>query len=172
MIPRAPALAFALASATLAGGCLHASEPPAVPLYPSGEVVRLPRSQVAEVVGPIAKIDGRDLDDQGGRFELLPGCHIVELERRLKADPYALTNGIQWSGEFPSTTYAIRMKPGAHYVILREMDAEGLSRARISLSAREETASGAATELIPARSEDDIKACKEWERTAFPRTSP
>ena len=44
--------------AAVSVGCL-ASEPPAVPLYPNGETTRLPPNQVADLTGPIGKIDGR-----------------------------------------------------------------------------------------------------------------
>src|SRR6185503_2309407 len=110
--------------------------------------------------------------DLGGWFELLPGCHVVELDRRVAGGSTGLTSAVYLSGEFANTTYALRMKPGARYVIRREIS-EGLgglgSTVRVDLSAREEQASGAATDLAPARSAQDVKDCQDWQTTALGR---
>jgi hypothetical protein len=156
--------AIALAVATCAVACHATVDPPGVPLYPNGATARLPRNQIAYLAGPIAKIDEQDVVDQGGSFELLPGCHIVELERRLVADGYALSGGVYWTGNFPTTIYAIRMKPGARYIIRREIRTGEMVASRVMLSAREEEASGKATDLVPATSEADIKACMDQPR--------
>src|SRR5690242_21875374 len=98
--------------ALVALGCL-ASEPPAVPLYPNGETARLRAGQVADLVGPIGKIDGRDVSGLGGRFDLLPGCHVVELSRRSDNNSYGLSGGVYLTGSFPATFYALRMRAGS-----------------------------------------------------------
>ena len=134
-----------------------------VPLYPNAQTTRLPREQVAQVAGPIAKIDGRDVGDQGGVFDLLPGCHVVELDRRLSADSLPLSGAVYLSGQFPVTIYALRMKPGARYAIRRDMYSDSSAQVRVSLSAREEAATGAVTDLSPAQSANDVMACKQWE---------
>jgi hypothetical protein len=156
--------ASGLACATGAGGDVAG-----VPLYPNAQAGRLPREQVAQVAGPLAKIDDRDVVDQGGVFDLLPGCHIVELDRRVVMDPYALSGGVYLSGEYPVTIFALRMKPGARYVIRRDMFADSSGHGRITLFAREEEPTGATTELSPAQSADDVKACKQWEATTLRR---
>jgi hypothetical protein len=154
-----------LALATLALGCL-ASEPPAVPLYPNGETTRLPANQVADLMGPIEKIDGRAVGDMGGRFDLLPGCHLIELDRQSDNSTYSLTSGVYLTGSFPATTYALRMQAGARYFIQRQTVTEGVgATVRMVLSAREEAPGGAVTDLAPATSMDDLKACKAWEAT-------
>lgn len=159
----------ALALAALALACHPAVDAPAVPLYPNSETMRLPRSQIAQISGPIAKIDGREVVSQGGWFELLPGCHVVELDRRDAGNDIALSSAVYVSGQFSGTIYAMRMKAGARYIIRRDLT-EGLGNTvRVVLSAREEEASGAATDLDPARSAEDLKACKEWETTALAR---
>jgi hypothetical protein len=165
MSPRWSSLALAVA--TLALGC-RPGEVAGVPLYPNGATTQLPRNEIAQVTGPISKIDGRDVLDQGGVFDLLPGCHIVELDRRLTADPYSLSGGMYWSGQLPTAIYALRMKAGARYVIRRDLYADGTT-GRVSLSAREEEMSGAVTDLSPATSVEDIQACKEWKTTGFGR---
>lgn len=147
--------------ATLGLACHPALDAPGLPLYPNSETTRLPRSQIALVAGPIDKIDGQVVLDQGGRFELLPGCHIVELDRRVIADGNTLSGGMHFSGQFPSTIYAIRMQAGARYEILRQIYSNGIGiGSRVILTAREEQPNGAVTDLVPARSADDIKACR------------
>ena len=149
---------------TLALGCL-ASEPPAIPLYPGSESTRLPANQVADVTGPIGKIDGREVGDQGGRFDLLPGCHVVELSQQGDSNS-SLSGGIYLTGSFPATVYALRMQAGARYFIQRQTVLEGVGvPARLELSAREEIPGGAVTDLAPAKSVDDLRACKAWQST-------
>jgi len=150
---------------TLALGCL-ASEPPAVPLYPNSESARLPPNRVADLLGPIAKIDGREVGGLGGRFDLLPGCHVVELDRQSDNSNYSLTGAVYLTGGFPATTYALRTQAGARYIIQRQTITEGVGATmRVVLSAREEAPGGAVTDLVPAKTLDDLKACKAWETT-------
>jgi hypothetical protein len=149
-----------LAIATLTLGCHPGVEAPGVPLYPNAETTRLPRTQIALVAGPIAKIDEKDVADQGGRFELLPGCHVVELDSRMVPDGNNLSGGMYWTGSFPRTIYAIHMKAGARYEIRRDIFADGQT-GRLVLSASEEEPGGAMTELAPAKSAEEIKACRE-----------
>jgi hypothetical protein len=130
-----------------------------VPLYPGGATTRLPRDRIAQVSGPIGGIDGQDVSNQGGFFDLLPGCHIVELDNRAPSSNFALASGFYWSGRFPSAVYAIHMKPGAVYVIHRDLHRDGSGTSRIVLSAREEQANGVITELTPARSQEELQAC-------------
>jgi hypothetical protein len=155
-------LVLVLIAGALCGACRSAGETPGVPLYPNAQT-RRPRAEIAQVAGPIAKIDNQDVRDQGGVFDLLPGCHFVQLDTRLAADPYALSGGVYWSGQFPATLYALRMKPGARYVIRRELQSDSSGHGRVFLSAREEDPTGTATDLSPAESENDLRACKDWE---------
>jgi hypothetical protein len=160
-----PLLRPLLVVVSLALGCLH-SELPAIPLYPNSDSTRLPPNQVADITGPIGKIDRREVGSLGGRFELLPGCHIVELDRQTDQSNYSLTSGIYLTGSFPAATYALRMQAGARYFIQRQTVVEGVGvSARLVLSAREEAPGGAVTDLVPAKSIDDLKACKAWEAT-------
>ena len=159
-------IAVIIAVATLTFSCHPRGDVPGVPLYPNGATMRLPRDQIAQVVGPLAKVDGQDVLSQGGGFDLLPGCHIVELDRRMATDYPA--SGVYLSGQFPRTIYALRLKAGARYVIRRQLFSEGQTGVRVVLSAREEDDTGAAADLVPAKSAEDFKACKDWETTARP----
>jgi hypothetical protein len=150
-----------LAAVIFVISCHPAVDTPGVPLYPNAATTPLPRNQLAQVAGPIATIDGQGLEDQSGPFDLLPGCHIVELDTRPPANAYALSSGAYWSGQFPQTIYALRMKPGARYLIRRDLQTDGTGPGRVVLSAREELPTGAVTDLFPVKSADDIKACKD-----------
>ena len=163
---RSSSATLAIAASALVFGCHPGADTPGVPLYPNAATTRLPRDQVAQVAGPIAKIDDQDVTGQGGLFDLLPGCHIVELERRVVTDSYALSGGVYFGGQFPMTLYALRMKPGARYIIRREIYTEGSMSGRVALSAREELATGAASDLEPAKTADEIAACQDWARAA------
>lgn len=148
-----------LAVATFALACHPAVDAPGVPLYPNSATTRLPRDQIAQINGPIIKIDGHDVRDKGGLFDVLPGCHLVELDRNANAGSYALASGAYWVGDFPITIYAIHMKAGARYVIRRDIYSDGMGMGRINLSAREEQANGATADLLPVQSAEEINAC-------------
>jgi hypothetical protein len=157
--PRWPTVPLAAALLVLA--CHPGVDPPGVPLYPNGATTRLPREQIAHVVGPVGKIDYRAVEDQGGSFDLLPGCHVVELDRRMTNESYALTGAAYVTGQFPMTVYAIQMKAGARYIIQRDVPSSEMGPiVRISLSAREEDANGRVTELSPTTSSEVIRNCK------------
>jgi hypothetical protein len=133
----------------------------------------LPRDQIAEVSGPIDKIDGNQVAGWHGYFDLLPGCHVVELERRLSF--FVVGRPARGSGSYllqfgplPTVTYALRMKAGARYVIRQEPHLGGYWTINgIYRSAREEQPSGPAIDLAPTESADEIRACKEWEATTL-----
>lgn len=149
-----------LLGAALGLGC--AAEPPPVPLYPNAAQPR-PPAEVAVVEGPIQKIDGQDVNGRGTRFALLPGCHVVDLDAATNG--YSLSSGVAVTGQVQPATYALRMKPGAHYSIRRDTLTGELQTVRVVLSAREELPGGATTDLDPIKSGEEIAACKTWETT-------
>jgi hypothetical protein len=148
-------------AALLALGCQTGAVPRGMPLYTPASAAPLPRTAVAELVGPIGKVDGRVVVDQGGAFELLPGCHVVELDQRpLNSDNYS--NSVYVTGQFPLITYAIRMKAGASYIIRRSLpESGGGQMVHMQLSAQEEDASGKVTALSPMRTTDEIHECNQ-----------
>ncbi len=56
--------------------CGAAGERRGRPLYPT-PAQPLARSEVAVLSGYVAEVDGEDVSDETGSFELLPGCHVV-----------------------------------------------------------------------------------------------
>ncbi len=168
----AVATVFAVSLSALVLGC-RPPEGPTIPLYPNAQTTRLPRDQIAEVAGPIERIDGNQVAGWRGYFDLLPGCHVVELEHRLSffvVGRPARGNGsyLLQLGPLPTVTYALRMKAGARYVIRQEPHLGGFWTINgIYRSAREEQPNGPAIELAPTESADEIRACKEWEATTL-----
>jgi hypothetical protein len=160
-----PPLASAFPIAALALGCLG-SEAPGIPLYTSATGARLPPDQVASLIGPIARVDDRDVADLGGPFDLLPGCHVVELTRQVPNNGYGMTTGVYFSGQLPVAVFALPMKAGARYVIRRDLAPTGNGMARrIAFSAREELPGGG-TDLSPSFAWDDVAACRAGHPTA------
>lgn len=87
-----------------------ASQQRGVPLYAGG-----PRSrdEIALLVGPIASVDGQRVAPRGNTFELLPGCHIVEIG----GSEGAISSNSAWDVSFPHLSYAFDMRAGRIYSI-------------------------------------------------------
>lgn len=150
----------------MAGGCAPRAEGPGYPLYPNPQNA-LSRDQVAQLVGvcsgmectpPIGSVDGQDVSTLGGTFDLLPGCHVVQLQERvIEANPM-----VMWSGSGPRVLFAMKMRAAHRYVIKRDIIMDMGSRGRMVMSAKEEAPDGNSSELLPARSSDEIRECQEW----------
>jgi hypothetical protein len=160
--------AFPVFASALALGCLG-SEQPTMPLYPNAAAVRLPPAQVATLIGPIARVDDRDVADLGGPFDLLPGCHVIELTRQIPNNGYGLSTGVYGTGQLPVAVFALPMKAGARYVLRRDLVPAGNGMARrLVFSAREELPGGAATDLSPSFAWADVAACRTPNATPAP----
>jgi hypothetical protein len=114
-------------------------------------------------VGPIGSVDGKDVSAQGDVFDLLPGCHIVQLHGDM-----ARSNGnFYWVGTVPRFVFALRMKAGHRYILRREFVQDMSSMTgRIVAFAHEEDSAGASSPLSPVQRSDDIRVCKEWDPRA------
>jgi hypothetical protein len=98
-------------------GCLGPQHR-AVPLY-ARAASPLPREAVARLQGPIASVDGHEVPGGGNAFELLPGCHIVEIGGRVgRFDPQY--GG--WVASLPALAYAFPMRANYTYSIDIEAD--------------------------------------------------
>src|ERR1700690_3892244 len=135
-----PWVATALAAAiTFVTACAPAPLGPGYPLYPDPQS-RLPDDRVARLVGPIGSVDGKEVSAQGDGFDLLPGCHIVQLHGDM-----ARSNGnFYWVGPVPRFIFALRMKAGHRYILRREFvqDMSSTTGSIVAL-AREEDSAGA-----------------------------
>lgn len=146
----------------IAAACGH-FQPRAHPLYPGPA---RSAAELARLSGPIAKVDGADVSSLGGTFALLPGCHVVELRRKIGEG----TVSGAWSADLRQTIYAFRMKAGQSYEIdiqLQSGNNASVGNATVgsvSVQAVERDASGKTVAIIPpVRKNADIEACQVWE---------
>jgi hypothetical protein len=115
-------------------------------LYPG---VQRERSEVAQLVGPITSVDSIAVPDQRGAFELLPGCHIVEIGGSFGG----FSRGSAWGIWIPHLLYAIEMQAQGRYTIEDASGAAvGLAPSMASrVIAREEDVKGKVRVLQPAK---------------------
>ena len=147
--------------AALAAACASARLGPGYALYPNPQN-RFPDDRVAKLVGPIGSVDGRDvsaLSAQGVVFDLLPGCHVAQLN----GDMIRTNDYVTWVGPIPRFVFALRMKAGHRYFIRREI-IRGIdsTSGRVIAIAHEEDSAGASTPLSPVQKGEDIRACEDW----------
>lgn len=129
------------------------------PLYPGA---RPGPDKVATLTGPIGTVDGVNVSLKGKTFELLPGCHIVTLERNVGAGG---DNGA-WAANLPGITYAFEMKPGHLYKIDLDLRESSGPMSRLWIRAHERAPDGSTVRLGTARSEADLQDCRNWATTA------
>jgi len=144
---------------------------PGYPLYPNPQN-RLSADVVARLAGtcsgpecspPIQFVDGKDVSPYGSAFDLLPGCHIVQLGSNFVASTMYVSFHGGGGGVF-----ALRMEAGHRYVIRRDIVENPGSGARVVITAREEDAHGASTPIEPAHDPAEITACREWHPSVEP----
>jgi hypothetical protein len=109
-------------------------------------------------------VDGKQVPSRGSTFELLPGCHIVEIGGTEGA--FSPQYG-GWAVSFPHLTYAFDTRADNTYIIEFEAD-PAIGRAPTGTGrvvARECDAAGRVRVLPIARSIADITRCKEGHRS-------
>jgi hypothetical protein len=123
-------------------------------LYPG---VRRERTEVAQLVGPVTSVDFTPVPNQQGAFELLPGCHIVEIGGSFGG----FTRGSAWGIWIPHFFYAMQMQAQGRYTIEDATGAAvGLAPSMTSrVIAREEDAKGTVHVLQPASSGAELQQC-------------
>ena len=160
-----------IACGLIACGCLA---PPSAqrghPLYPA-TTPRLPLDQIARlridlqgVVPPqmgatafVKSVDGREVGSVDTAFELLPGCHVVEIEHR----PYyrsAGRGGTDFPGPVATRVFPFHMKAGHEYVVVVRYEIGSYPRS--SAHGVETDPSGEHVQVIAeATSPRDVQAC-------------
>jgi len=139
---------FGVACGTQAGG---------YPLYAKVGAGPGPE-KVATLRGPVQTVDGQDVSAKGQTFELLPGCHVVTLQRNIGAG--TATGG--WAANVGRVVIAFAMRPAHSYFITMETDDSTGPVGRVAIVAREKAPDGSAVRLPFARSDDDIASCQRW----------
>ncbi len=155
MIRLAAAASLGLPTAS-AVGC-HSVGKSGYPLYPPTAVAPVP-SQIATLEGPINVVDDVNVSAKGQTFQLLPGCHIVTLERNIGEGG---DNGA-WAANLPRITYAFEMKPGHLYKIIVDVEMGSAMLGRMKLTARETAPDGSSVRWFPARGAGDLDECRHW----------
>jgi hypothetical protein len=115
-----------------AGGC-HSK--PAYPLYDAAR----PPARPARLVGPVAKVDDRDVSGLGDRFDLEPGCHVLALRQDV------LPHGA------PSAVFGMMMSAGSAYAVVREP---------ATVEMTETDANGAVTQWKPMNPDAAAAKCR------------
>lgn len=146
----------AVVLAGLTAACVS-NEARGTPLYPESGQPRA-RGEVALLTGPIKAVDGKPVAGGGSSFELLPGCHVVEIGGRVGSmDP---SQG-GWTATVPQLFYAFQMEAGGTYSIAFELGASAgqgpIGSGRIA--ARATSATGSVSEIEPAKDTAALQAC-------------
>jgi hypothetical protein len=158
------------ASVVLCSACGHMGATPR-PLYDGPTRTA---QEVAVLSGPVAKVDGVDVSEQGAVFTLLPGCHVVTLQSRIGE------GGVSgaWSADVRKQVYAFRMKAGNSYVIevrlLPGNHSVGTANVgSVKILAIEQDSGGKKlASLAPARGRADVEACQAWAAATYGQPEP
>ena len=165
--------------AVVPSGCVRRGQGRAYPLYPNPDQPRQPETLV-RLEGPIATVDGQEVASNGTAFDLLPGCHVVILRRKLGESN---GNGA-WSADLPRIVYAFQTIGGHSYeieVVARfgnsttkgvaddghiRVNAEimgptgGATHGQVTITAKERDSAGTVLKVLPpARGQKNIEAC-------------
>jgi hypothetical protein len=150
-------LAVAVGCNLLALSSCVRRNPRGVALY-SPSAATTSSSTVVQLIGPIRSVDGKDVD--GTTFELLPGCHVVEiggLEHHI--DPRVGGE----IGTLPRLVYAVWMTAGHTYVVelSREPDFRSGPVSQVRILLREQDVEGRVVATIaPATDIQTIEDCR------------
>jgi hypothetical protein len=149
-----PLTVVATGAATVALGCIH-HQTAAVPLYDPAAPSRSAQP-VARLYGPIASVDGRDVQSLGGPFDLPPGCHVVVTRKQMLdlSQPDAVPL------QFSPVTFALRMKP-AHAYVIEPPERKGGQAGAPVMAAHEEAPDGTRTRIGPTESDQIIAGCRD-----------
>ena len=141
--------------------------PRGVPLYSSSAPDR-ERNNAAVLIGPVTVVDGNNVASLGSVFELLPGCHVVEIGGRA-GHVDSIAGG--WVATLPRLTYAFRMRAGHTYMIEVEPaptlgfgptgDAE--------IIATDHDGLGNDSPVPSVQNHDDLEACRQWTAESTPK---
>ncbi|HMF40463.1 MAG TPA: hypothetical protein VKQ32_07205 [Polyangia bacterium] len=147
-------IAISLA-ACLGGAC--GSQSTAYPLYAKVGAGPGPE-KVATLYGPVQTVDDQNVAAKGRTFELLPGCHVVTLQRNIGEG--SATGA--WAANLPRLVVAFEMKPAHRYIISSTSPDSSAPVGRIVLTATEKAPDGNVVRVPFARSDEDIRNCRNW----------
>lgn len=114
---------------------------------------------MAQLRGDIHSVDGQYVQDLGGTFDLLPGCHVIKTPPRWTTSDGS--GGHTWV-EMTPATYALRMKAGHRYSITIEVTG---AEAKLTLRLRGtevDSDGNLLASLAPVTTSDDLEQCGQW----------
>ena len=142
-------------AACLVGAC--GSQSVGYPLYAKVGAGPGP-DKVAMLYGPVQTVDDQDVAAKGRTFELLPGCHVVTLQRNIGEG--SATGA--WAANFPRLVVAFEMKRAHRYVINLTTPDSSAPVGRMVLTASEKAPDGRVVRVPFARSAEDVRNCRHW----------
>ena len=126
------------------------------PLYP--KVGDGPgRDKVSFLRGQIALVDGNGVRDKGTSFELLPGCHVVQLARSVGES----AGDGAWAAHLRRYVFAFEMKPAHTYTIDVRFEGSSGLYGRVFVVAQEHAPDGSTIRVQVARG-SDVDDCRNW----------
>ena len=155
-------LASALLLTFALSGCGHIGNARAFPLYPNPDKPR-PTASLAHLQGPIGWVDAIDVEPYGTVFDVLPGCHVVTLRRKVGASDVSGA----WVADLGTMTYVFWMKPGHLYSVDVSVRFRGASHGTMTITAEDRDSAGTTATVVPqARGMREIEACQDWQAAA------
>jgi hypothetical protein len=146
--------------------CAGFGQPHAFAFYPNPEHPR-DRATLAQLQGQIATIDGVDVEPYGTVFDVLPGCHVVSLRRKVGEGNLSGA----WTADLGPRFYAFRMRSGYLYTIDISVRFRSASHGTMTILAAERDGTGRVVQEVPlVRGYQDIEACRAWAGTTLPST--
>lgn len=148
-----PSTACALAIALT--GCISAT-PRGTPLYPAAGPTR-DVSEVAQLIGEVASVDGQSTSSGLNSFELLPGCHVVTTRTSWgKRDE----SGAMF-GNMPRFSFAIMMVANRSYHFEYDLMNRTGSGGTLALKVYEKDVDGnVLAEFQPAATQAELDRCQ------------
>ena len=99
-------------SSVILASCLSRS-PRGIPLYDTSKITPS-EAAVAQIIGPIISVDDMNVDSGVSAYELLPGCHVIEIGGTVDHVDPRVGGEI---GTLPRLFYPVWMMGGNIYVV-------------------------------------------------------
>ncbi len=149
----------AAALALVSTACHPGIAPGGYPLYPKlGDGPG--RDKVSFLRGQVALVDGNGVADKGTSFELLPGCHVVQLARSVGEN----VGDSGWTAHLRRFVFAFEMKAAHTYTIDLRFEGTSSMYGRVFVVAREHAPDGSVVRVPVARG-TDIDDCRNWAKS-------
>ena len=135
-------------------GCASGPPPRGHALYTHAQGPKQP-SEVAQLAGPIVAVNGKNVTSLGDRFEVLPGCYIVEVQPPMQRNDHKMV----FATNTEPIPFAVAARAGHSYVIRSEY-IEQMGTLRLLLEGDEQDMNGSSVgKFGPAQSAGELQQC-------------